>query len=90
MTKSLKGVRFGELKKVMFALGYETRPVDKAHVAYVHPGRELFAVVPHLHVRAAVRPLDLLGVQKTLMHEGVNLPSGDSRGRRSSRPLAAN
>jgi len=71
MASKLKNVRFGQLTKVMAKLGYETKRVDDLHVAFVHPARDLFAVVPHAGPSSSVRPIDLLSVRNTLVHQGV-------------------
>ena len=71
MSNRPKKVRFDQLLRAMSDLGYETRRVDKLHVAFVNPSRELFAVVQDAAPESEVRPIDLLSVQKTLINEGL-------------------
>ena len=71
MVHNIRKINFGHLRKVMLDLGYDIRPVDQHYVAFVHPGRKLFVVLPDMSSEAEVRPIDLLSVQKTLMNEGL-------------------
>jgi hypothetical protein len=71
MPNKSKGIRFGQLRKVMLDLGYDTKPVDHRYVAFVKPGHELFVVLPNAPPDTEVRPIDLLSVQRTLMNEGL-------------------
>jgi hypothetical protein len=66
-----KTVRFGQLRRVMFDLGYKIRRVDPRYVAFVHPDRDVFVVLPDMPSEAEVKPIDLLRAQRTLMNEGL-------------------
>jgi len=66
-----KKIRFGQLRKVLLDLGYQIRTVDDHYIAFVHPRRALFVVLPAMAPETEVRPIDLLSVQKTLVNDGL-------------------
>jgi hypothetical protein len=66
-----KHITYRKLDEVLKSLGYVPQNVSKDQVAYQHPDRRLFVLLPREAPEALARPLDLLRAQNALVNDGV-------------------
>ena len=67
----VKNITYGKLAEVLKSLGYAPENVLTNEVVFRHPDRHLFVLLPREAPEVLAQPIDLLGAQKALVHEGV-------------------
>jgi hypothetical protein len=70
-TAMKKQITYRQLDEVLKSLGYSPENVLTDQLAYRHPDRHLFILIPREPPVALARPIDLYRAQKALVHSGV-------------------